>query len=637
MIASHSRAFWQKISAAGVLAVLASCSGGSALPEDAVEEHDPGSISGELAVYIADLEDGTSETRYMLRNEAGDEQRLLFDTEPDVEPGAKLHVWGSQTGDALHVSTFKRAFRGNLSGIGSVTQELAMPTPRAPRNVCSVLVAINGGAAPAAITLDSIEAQFHTGPTSVNAYYQENSYGKDSIGGKTYGPLPYTAANNCDNAGLTKALRPMITDPCAQYSWIMVPKQGCAWSGLASVGTPTKPATDTWYNASIGCVVTVQEPGHNYGMNHSSSMTCPAGAWFADDLTGCTHSEYGDRFDPMGGGCRHMNVWQKQYEAWFGGCNAIKVSSSGTFNLLPTELACDGVQSIQLPFPAGKTRTFNRPAGGGGQAGVDTLTSYYLEYRTSVGFDRGMTPQVLVHTGTNPVAMTGQTRGAPHTWILNASLKGLTTQPGLLAGNTFSDPAGGLTVTVQSLDAAKAVIQVDYASAAAVAPTCLDTTALSGPGPDTCNGTVVTTDAGPIPTTGAGGTTGTTRDAGRDTGAAGGGGARPEGGAATGGQAGSGGTQGEGGAGVSGTDADTPGTGGGAGNVSGGPTGAGPTGSAGASVGTGRNNAQGASDLAGGCSCRVGADAPASNKSGLAGLAILGLGGLFGSRRRRRR
>src|SRR5882762_6809353 len=110
MIASPSRALWQYFSAAGVLAALASCSGGSALP-DPIEENDPGSISGELAVYIADLGDGTSETRYMLRDAAGEEQRLIFETEPEVEPGAKIHVWGTRAGDQINVSTYKRAFR----------------------------------------------------------------------------------------------------------------------------------------------------------------------------------------------------------------------------------------------------------------------------------------------------------------------------------------------------------------------------------------------------------------------------------------------------------------------------------------------------------------------------------------------
>src|SRR5438445_4188811 len=118
MIVRRSRAWWQQFSAAGVLAALASCSSGSTLPEP-VEDNDPGSISGELVVYIATNEDGTGETQYMLRNEAGDERRLLFDTEPEVEPGAKVHVWGQANGEALSVTKVQRWFIEPIGVMGS--------------------------------------------------------------------------------------------------------------------------------------------------------------------------------------------------------------------------------------------------------------------------------------------------------------------------------------------------------------------------------------------------------------------------------------------------------------------------------------------------------------------------------------
>src|SRR6185436_3921331 len=203
-----------------------------------------------------------------------------------------------------------------------------------------------------------------------------------------------------------------------------------------------------------------------------------------DSLAGCTHSEYGDRFDTMGGGCRHFNAWQKFYQKWWGGCDGVKVNSSGTFNLYPTEIPCNGVQALQIPFPGGKTRPFASSGGGGGAANT-TLTSWYLEYRTSTGFDRGMTPQVLVHMGVDPVLPTQANPRGVHTWIVNAS--GTATNPGLVAGGSFTDPAGGLTVTVMSLDATKAVIKVDVTNGSGPS-ICLDgmNTPFSAPGPADC-------------------------------------------------------------------------------------------------------------------------------------------------------
>ena len=71
------------------------------------------------------------------------------------------------------------------------------------------------------------------------------------------------------------------------------------------------------------------------------------------------------RFDPMGGGCRHMNAWQKAYQGWFGGCNGVRVTNSGTFNLVPFERRCNGV-AVPPDQGAASRAPFMRPAGGGG-------------------------------------------------------------------------------------------------------------------------------------------------------------------------------------------------------------------------------------------------------------------------------
>jgi hypothetical protein len=260
----------------------------------------------------------------------------------------------------------------------------------------------------------------------------------------------------CDTSGLAKSVKATMTSlgftGCNQYSFVMTPKTtACAWAGLGQVGTSDKPASDTWYNDTLGCTATVQEPGHNYGMQHSSSITC-TGAPFLDNPSTCTHSEYGDKFDTMGGGCRHMNAWQKLYQKWWGGCNAIRVKSTGTFNIFPTETPCNGVQAIQVVFPGAKKRTWQST----------TLTSYYLEYRASIGFDEGMTPQVLLHTGAEPILPTQSNPTGVKVWIINAS--GDANNPGLVAGANFSDPAGGLDIVVKSIDSTKAVVDITYAA-----------------------------------------------------------------------------------------------------------------------------------------------------------------------------
>src|SRR5690348_17710503 len=92
MIGNRSRAWWQHFSAAGVLLALASCSSESIQRAEPVEVDEPGALQGELAVYIADYDDGTTETRYFLRNAEGVEQRLRVAGQIDAAPRSEEHT-----------------------------------------------------------------------------------------------------------------------------------------------------------------------------------------------------------------------------------------------------------------------------------------------------------------------------------------------------------------------------------------------------------------------------------------------------------------------------------------------------------------------------------------------------------------
>ena len=51
------------------------------------------------------------------------------------------------------------------------------------------------------------------------------------------------------------------------YLWYLGSQtSACGWSGLASVGTPSSPQRNSWYNASTSCVVLAQELSHNFGL-----------------------------------------------------------------------------------------------------------------------------------------------------------------------------------------------------------------------------------------------------------------------------------------------------------------------------------------------------------------------------------
>src|SRR5689334_15040338 len=54
MISNRSRLWWQEFSIAGVVVALASCSSGATVTTEPVEPDEPGTVRGELAVYMAD-------------------------------------------------------------------------------------------------------------------------------------------------------------------------------------------------------------------------------------------------------------------------------------------------------------------------------------------------------------------------------------------------------------------------------------------------------------------------------------------------------------------------------------------------------------------------------------------------------
>jgi MYXO-CTERM domain-containing protein len=455
-----------------------------------------GALTGTLVGTTSDDLEGHSETRWAVRDAFGRETPLVLDALPAADwavadPNVDVRVWGVPVGDSLRATRLER-----VTPQFEITRApLRMATPKAPRSFAFVLLDMGGGVN---TTADMVNGRLLTGADSIKNYYLADSYGVTDVTAQVFGPIKYAFASGCGTSQLAMDLRAMVPGTFQHYLWYMGSRQSaCSWTGLASVGSPDRPSRDTWYNASTSCVVLVQEPGHNFGMQHSSSLACPGGATLADDVNTCTASEYGDPFDPMGGGCRHMNAWQKDYQGWFGGCNGVTVRSSGTFTLLPIEQRCDGVQFLKIAAP--KTRMFNRPAAGGGGATVESFSYYYVELRTPQDFDgmlgnrSALTPQVLVHIGGDRRLSTQ--RGL-HTFLLDMTPtttgRAGVADSALAVGKSFNDPAGGLTITTVAVSATQATIKVDIPNGGANGSTCLDDSPFTapGPGPESCGAMV---------------------------------------------------------------------------------------------------------------------------------------------------
>jgi hypothetical protein len=336
---------------------------------------------------------------------------------------------------------------------------------------------------PSDLTVEQMRERVFTGERSTSAFYKENSYGLFELTGEVYGWYQISPISGCDTQTLASRARAAAVadgvdiESFDQILYFYPRTQSCGFSGLAQLGRPTRPARDTWYNGSSGCVVLAQELLHNWGAVHSRSYSC--GAEVIGAASGCQDSEYGDPYDPMGGGCYHTNVYQKAAQGWFGRCNVVTTTSDETFKIAPAERPTNVVQALRAPMDASLC-----PA---------ELSScfYYLEYRQPLGPFDGAQEDSPVHDGVLVhVAPTVDFSGAgrPGSPFLldhtpNSSMREDFADAVLEPGMVFEDPAG-TSISVDALEPDGATVTVRFPNGGSGPPTCIDGTGVSvGPPP----------------------------------------------------------------------------------------------------------------------------------------------------------
>jgi hypothetical protein len=497
---------------------------------DSAPPLEPGGVRGELVVHVLDFGDH-SELRHALRLPSGEQRPLRFVEPPPLASGTALEVWGGDDGDTFTVARFAVLEAPPVQRrAGALVSGQKKPTKR----WAFVLVDTGSGVN---ITKEAAERKlFSDMPDSIRSYYREASFGVQELEGEVLGPFKYTGnptGGLCNNfADVVRGVGTMVPSGFNQYLWYLgSPIRNCDWGGVAQLGTAAQPTRHSFYNGNAECVVLIQEPGHNFGMVHSSSLRCSKNGTPVsmidpnDTQSQCAHDEYGNPFDPMGGGagntqslsrCFHMNGVQKAYEDWLGGCNIVKAMGSGTYTIFPLEKPCNGVQLLQIPLPV--TRVLPFPP-----SSISTLTrgiisSYYVELRAPVGLDTSLqSPRVFVLAASN--LNEARDRGNPN-WLIDTTPETRSVLDAALGvGKTFSDPvANGPKITLVSADATKAVIRVQMTGGGDPdqpgTGVCSDDTPFKAPGPETCLAAPLSSDGG------AGGSGGA--DAGRVDGGTGG-------------------------------------------------------------------------------------------------------------------
>jgi hypothetical protein len=325
----------------------------------------------------------------------------------------------------------------------------------------------------------------------VSDFFWEASYQKTFLSGDVFGwfTIP-VATNNCDVKLIVQEANHAAMAVGAnlaaysQFVYMFPDNSGCGWSGLEEKGAAGERLIYINGNAGFALKPVAHEMGHGLGLMHSNALDCDVSA------TGntCTLLGYADPADTMGTRGAHFNAFQKELLGWLNAAGAppiTTVTASGRYAIAPLETYDQRAKALKI-------LKSNDPTTG-------VKTWYYLELRQLLGFDsilagRGnLASGVLVHTGS--VSATGISNSLLLDTTPNSSelTRIADFEDGALGvGRTYVDAAAGVTVTVVSIDANGAVLDVEVGGAPP--PACVRVSpaiTLTGPGSAVAAGTTV--------------------------------------------------------------------------------------------------------------------------------------------------
>ncbi len=354
---------------------------------------EPVTVEGTLDVVVEDR--ATGATLLYSVNAAG--RRYFLDV-PDGVPigqaGSRVRVRGTRTGQRVAVDEVL-PLASDEAASRAAGPLAAAASPSGPTGLQRTLVLLlNFTAYPdQPFTTAQVRDAVFDAPTSMNAFYRENSFDQVHFAGDVVGwlTLPGTPPN-CDGFALLDdaldAADPMVN--FTQYDRLILVSPairavaGCPIEGgFATLGQTAYPTPDGVAQLSVSWIydfslfVLEHEMGHNLGVMHANRLECPTERI---DST-CTHREYQDPFDVMGTNAFHLNAAHKERLGWLLPANVAAATGDGTFALQALESPTGGVQAVKIQAPSPGSSVFY----------------YYVEHREPEGFDAGLAgyPTVL--------------------------------------------------------------------------------------------------------------------------------------------------------------------------------------------------------------------------------------------------
>ncbi|WP_374073605.1 reprolysin-like metallopeptidase [Bdellovibrio bacteriovorus] len=360
---------------------------------------------------------GRSPKKYQLKMKGKIPENLMTGTQVQIE--------GAVDGSILNASSLK--FLLSDSSLSSTSEPVAVGVGM--QN--TIVVLLNFQNSPQVCTKTQVDSLMFTGKSSVNKFYQENSYGKVGFKGVVTEPVTIEAPSigNCDLSSISS--RGDAAAGQAGYDlssfqrrvYVLPPNSlNCSWTGAAYIG-----GNRSFIN-SDGCnnsMVYAHELGHNLGMDHASSVS----------------GEYGDHSDVMANPSTpfHYNSFHKIAMGWIPSSRISVMSglpgSVGDYKVAHIEQDISDIQTVKIPI-------------------AGTVDSFFISYRRGLGFDSVLSAQFLDSVSIHKAGLGTKS-------ILLGTVK---------VGGTWFDSSGALKVQMLSRDSTYASIRVEVASPDVSAP-----------------------------------------------------------------------------------------------------------------------------------------------------------------------
>ncbi len=423
-----------------------------------------GTWRGRIETLVVDnFQAGTSRQRLFLHT-SQETLELQAAGSTALRAGQTVEVTGRASGKRLTVSQVSAPLAESATETCSATGE---------QKVAVILASFPSKALLSSVTPKLMQESFFGTGLTVDNYLRESSFGETWATGDVLGPFvldadyfdqPLAARDAALRAAapstdLTKYNRIYVVAPQGEMG---MDSGGMALLGCGQISSPqgVLTASSMWLGAEsmVGQVDVVStashELGHGFGLEHArfadygSDSLGPAGQTAAP--WDAIH-EYGDSFSNMG---RNSGQWAAPQKALLGwlqaGTNIQTVTAGGNFTLAPYERQGSG-QVLRVSR---------------GTGGDDWL---WVEFRQPLGtFDATMPAAAftgaLVHyenptltatlSGVDPATYTNLVNFHPAPPFAN--------DPALHAGETWTDPYGTLSLTVNSASSTGLSVSVSY-------------------------------------------------------------------------------------------------------------------------------------------------------------------------------